>query len=175
MSSQITGTQRDIQRVARNKKRTRRGCADFSWWSTRDSDYRPPIFIRSELRLCFSGIYAKKYPKKPTSYSEEEPSLLGTKTQNGINLKILSLAMCKELRILYADSRRQNNYSPYPTAQRGGKVRHRRAAQSSCRRHQRLQRKSLARSRRLRLQRPRSLILTSSFFRKTLDSYGTKI
>ena len=100
--------------VTNIKKALGEGARENQWWSTRDSDYRPPIFIRSELRLCFSGIYAKKYPKKPTSYSEEEPSLLGTKTQNGINLKILSLAMCKELRILYADSRRQNNYSPYP-------------------------------------------------------------
>ena len=73
--------------VADIKKALGEGARKNLWWSTRDSDYRPPIFIRSELRLCFSGIYAKKYPKKPTSYSEEEPSLLGTNPPNGVNLK----------------------------------------------------------------------------------------
>lgn len=75
------------------KKALGEGARKNQWWSGRDSNSRPPIFSGPELRLCFSAIYAKKHPKKQTSYSEEEPSLLGTKTRNGINLKTLSLAM----------------------------------------------------------------------------------
>lgn len=86
----------------------------IQWWSTRDLNSWPPIFIRSELRLCFSAIYAKKYPKKQTSYSEEEPSLLGTKTPNGVNLKTLFRTTWKEPGFFYADSRRLHNKTPYP-------------------------------------------------------------
>jgi len=55
MSSQTTGTQCDIQGVARNKKRTRRGCADFSWWSKDAYFGTLPLFLSNILRDSVLG------------------------------------------------------------------------------------------------------------------------
>ena len=70
------------------KANTRRSLREDSFGGVAEIRTHDLLFSAGLSSSCaFRSIPAKKHRKKQTSYSEEEPSLLETKTQNGVNLK----------------------------------------------------------------------------------------